>query len=497
MSDIQDRIEGAEAAVDYEAQAEALETEAKRLAGLSKAQRAIERKAVAKKYDVSVAVIDVLVKQHTLETETGGQGRTLELPEPELWPTPVDGGALLSKIADMIQRYVVLPDEEADAVALWVMHTHAIEVTYISPRLLLTSPEMRCGKTVLLSVVSLLVPRPVMVANISPAPLFRTIEIARPTLLLDEADSFAKNSEDLRNIINSGHQRDGAVIRSVGEDHEPRLFSTFAAMGIAGIGAMPGTVEDRSIIIRLRRKKRHERVERLRLDRTPELDLLAIKVARWVADNINSLKEADPDIPDRLGDRATDNWRCLIAIADEAGGEWPVRARRAALSLSAGDDTDSQSLGVKLLADVAAVFEATGADRLASADLANELHKMEDRPWPEFGRAKKPISVNQIARLLSPYGVAPNKYRDGANTFRGYSLDTLTDAFSRYLPPQTGTTEQSAEIHGLQVNSKPERSSSCSSSDIGSNVRKTAECSGVAVENLDRALNEDMERFEI
>lgn len=433
MRDISSSIESAETAVDTEAQAQALDAEALRLSCLPVSQQAIERKAIAKRFGVPVSVIDLLVRQHAPANHTGGQGRALELPEPEPWPETVDGGPLLSEIADRVRRYVVLPDEAADAVALWALHTHALDAAMISPRLFLSSPEMRCGKTVLLSVVSRLVPRRLQAANISAAPLFRTIELARPTLLLDEADSFAKNSEDLRNIINSGHQREGAVIRSVGDDHEPRLFSTWAAMAIAGIGAMPGTVEDRSVIIRLRRKRRDERVEKLRIDSSPDLDALSSKAARWVADNIVFLKEADPAIPDRLGDRAADNWRCLIAIADRAGGNWPERARNAAIALSAGDDTDSQSIGVKLLADMAAVFETTGTDRIASADLAAELHKMEDKPWPEYGRARKPITAVQIARLLKPYRVTPSKFRDGGDTSRGYQFDTLKDVFARYL----------------------------------------------------------------
>ena len=70
-------------------------------------------------------------------------------------------------------------------------------------------------------------------------------------MLIDEADSFLRNSDELRGVLNSGHTRDSAfVIRTVGEDHEPRRFSTWGAKAIALIGKLPDTLADRSIEVR-------------------------------------------------------------------------------------------------------------------------------------------------------------------------------------------------------------------------------------------------------
>jgi hypothetical protein len=91
-----------------------------------------------------------------------------------------------------------------------------------------------------------------------------------PTLLLDEGDTYLRHNEDLRGVIDAGHQRNGAVIRTVGEDHEPRRFSVFAPVVIAAIGDLPATIEDRSIKIPMRRRRPDEQVESLRLDRAGE-----------------------------------------------------------------------------------------------------------------------------------------------------------------------------------------------------------------------------------
>jgi hypothetical protein len=154
------------------------------------------------------------------------QGRAIELPEPVPWEEPVNGAELLDAVAVAIRRYVVMPDHVRDTGALWVAHTYLLDRSMISPRLAITSPTKGCGKTTLLDVISCLVYRALMAANCSPSSIFRVVESFRPCLLIDEADSFLSGNEELRGVLNSGHRRGGAVLRNVGDDHEPRSFST-------------------------------------------------------------------------------------------------------------------------------------------------------------------------------------------------------------------------------------------------------------------------------
>ena len=305
------------------------------------------------------------------------------LEDPEPWPDPICGDSLIDGLTSTIRRYVSLSEESALAAALWVIHTHAFAHAQFSPRLTLSSPEKRCGKTTLLSVLERMVAKPLPVANVTAAALFRTVEKVQPTLLIDEADTFIRNGDELRGILNSGHSRTNAfVLRTVGDDHEPRRFSTWAPVAIALIGKLPDTLEDRSIVIPMRRRLPGEAGERLRMDRVADLTLLQRQCARWVEDNADDLSDRDPDTPEALHDRAADNWRALLAIADQAGDQWPGLARAAAVSLSEGIKED-QSARVQLLADVKTILEAGGIERIASAHLCARLAIMEDRPWPE------------------------------------------------------------------------------------------------------------------
>ena len=188
----------------------------------------------------------------------------------------------------------------------------------------------------------------------------------------------------------------------------------------------PPTLASRAIHIELRRKTASESVEPLRLDRLDHLEPLRRQAARWVADNAISLRSADPEMPKTLSGRAADNWRPLIAIADLAGGEWPTRARRIAQVLGSG--RTEQAAGVMLLEDVQRIFADRGVDRLPSADMAETLSKMEDRPWPEWHQGK-PITPRQIAKLLEPFSVTPGTIRTASGTAKGYKLHDFHGCF--------------------------------------------------------------------
>ena len=420
------------------------EFEIARLAQLPPLAYERERKEAAKRLGCRESFLDKVVVAARGETEDKHrQGQALDLREPDPWPEAVDGHALLSQLSAIFTGYVVMPHAAADATALWVMHAYLIEAADATPRLAIKSPEKRCGKTRLLSIIAHVAPRALATSNISPAAMFRTIQAAKPTLLIDEADTFVTMSEELRGVINSGHTRMTAyVVRTEGEDLQPRRFSTWAPIAFATIGKLPNTVEDRSITIPLRRRRPDERVERLRRDHVEHLQALASRAARFASDHSVEIAALDPRLPEQLHDRAADNWRPLLAIADAAGGDWPERARAAAITLSADGAADQDSMRTMLLDDIRSYFQSKGIDRVASDALVTYLVNIDDKPWPELNRGK-PITKAGLARLLKPFRILPTTIRlDGNRTAKGYYLSAFEDAFTRYLSVQTVTTSQ-------------------------------------------------------
>jgi len=352
----------------------------------------------------------------------------------DTWETPVEGQELLNDISEVIKSHMVLDTHSRNACSLWVLLTYTYDAFRILPMLGVTSPEKRCGKTTLLEVLEGLINKPLLASNISPSAFFRSIEKYQPCLLVDEADTFIKNNDELRGIINSGHTRRSAfVIRTNTETLEPERFSTWGPKIISMIGDLPDTNRDRSIVIRMKRKAPGEKTGKVDLDFNDQHLMLRRKSARWAQGQFKALSGSELDMPNVGNDRATDNWTPLIAIADLIGGDWPTLARKAMVNLEKASDDDTAR--EQLLKDIKEIFKEQG-DRISSKLLTAKLVEREDRPWADW-RKGKPLTQNALARLLKPFGIFSKTIRIEDKTPKGYSLIQFKDAFQRYLKHTT------------------------------------------------------------
>jgi putative DNA primase/helicase len=231
-----------------------------------------------------------------------------------------------------------------------------------------------------------MVARPLPVCNAKVAAIFRVVEMTKPTLLMDEADTYFHDNDELRGILNAGHRKGGYVLRCEGDDLEPRMFSTWAPAAIAAIGKLPDTLNDRAVPCRMHRRKPSEKVKSFRIDRTDDLAVLARKAARWAADSEEFLRKADPDVG-ALSNRVADNWRPLLAIADAAGSQWPARIQAASVKAASKDDPSTK---VQLLKDVKAFFKDRGDPHAVfGRELLDHLISMDDRRWGEWSRGSR------------------------------------------------------------------------------------------------------------
>ena len=393
-----------------------------------------------------VPTLDGMVKDAQSD---GSKVERLPFDEVEPHPGPIDPAQLLDEVSATIRQFIVLDDHQADAAALWVVLTHFIDVVEVAPLLIVNAPEKSCGKTQLLTVMGYMAYRPLPASNASASALFRAVELWKPTILIDEADTFFRDNTELHGMVNAGYLRNGYVLRSeaVGDSFEPRTFSVFSAKALAGIALekhLPDATMSRGIVINLRRKLPDESVSRLRHADRGLFSIIAEKLARFALDYSQRVRLARPVLPNELSDRDQDNWDGLLAIAGCAGDEWLLRATSAAKKLS-GAGGKVVSTGNELLSDIQHIFEKKKIDRFSTADLIIALEELSEAPWATWNKGK-PFSPRQLARQLGGYGIASKDIRFGYSNLKGFEIGQFSDAFVRYL-----STPTNLPLHPLQT----------------------------------------------
>nr|WP_127892001.1 DUF3631 domain-containing protein [Streptomyces sp. S10(2018)] len=364
-------------------------------------------------------------------------------------PHAFDGAALLDEVEAFHRRFNVFPHEAAFvAVTLWDAHAHLLDCFDSTPRIAFLSPEPGSGKTRALEIVETLVPQPMTAVNASAAALFRSVSSGngKPTILFDEIDTVfgpkAGDNEELRGFLNAGHRRTGVTYRCIGDGGQQTVqaFPSYCAVAVAGLGSLPDTIMSRAVVIRMRRRARNEKVEPFRA-RVHEAEghKLRDRLATWAEQARASVVDAWPDMPEGVTDRPADVWEPLLAIADAAGGHWPIRAREACVTLVAASKVnDRGSLGVRLLTDLRDHVMA-GIDRLPTVAILDRLNALDDAPWADLHG--KPLDNRRLGRMLAEYMTADNEpiasrnIKTAGSVLKGYYAADLWDAWARYCPP--------------------------------------------------------------
>jgi hypothetical protein len=375
-------------------------------------------------------------------------------------PNPETLTSLLDDVVAYLTRYIHFArPEQAWAIALWIGCTGLFEGGYpydVVPYLLITSAEKESGKTTTLDMIGHASRRSMRVDNVSSASLVRLLK-DEPTILLDEVDTLFKNGEKsetaevLRGVLNGGYRKGGVYTRFNAKTNKVESHPTFSPKAMTAVGRyVPDSIVGRSVYVRMERK-----APGITLPKARERVVKAEGEALWerIAATVPALElgflDMDVVAPPDLSSRQQDLWEPLYALALQAGGEWPERARAASLNLTASD-AESMSIGQRLLRSIRTVFEDEGADALHTLDLigqpedpdtrfghdASGLCAIEDEAWGSYNRGK-PITPYQVAKMLREYGIEPSRPRVDGKQAAGYAWSDFNDAWRTYLPEPT------------------------------------------------------------
>ena len=366
----------------------------------------------------------------------------------------VDVDALLGFVEAFVRRHVNLSPHQSAAVVLWVFHCWALPAARTTPYLHVTSAEPESGKSRLIETVEPLLRSPLRTSSMTAAVLFRAIKLRSPELLCDEIDNQIRDKNEkteLLGLLNDGYRRGGYALRIGGPNRDQlQEFETFCPKILAGLDELPRALATRVIRIELTRMRPDERVADFYPDEVAaETAELRGMLETWAAVSVETLKAMRPARVPGLRDRLQDCWTPLFAIANRAGGEWPDRARAAALHLAAAGQEPTESLRVRLLADVRVAFRED--QRLWTKELVARLTEDSEAPWSDL--RGKPLTDRTLAKLLQPFHIRSKPIRIGEEVARGFEVAAFEDAWTRYVPENPSldvTALQPASVKGQQ-----------------------------------------------
>ena len=332
---------------------------------------------------------------------------------------------LLDEIDILIRRFVQLPKPAlAMLVAVWISGTYTVDRFRYCGYLALRSATPRCGKTLVMRMLSQLANGSPSITSIpTPAVLFRS---SRPVLLLHEVDKLRNADKEkygeVLAILNCGFEAGGIIERCNKNTFKIEQYPVYGPKALAGIEGLADTLADRSFQIQMERSAR--RMPRLNMRKLDDLFVqLRLGLQGWAEQYGEQLAEVYDDLPDQLAclegfdDRFQDIAEPLIVLAsmaDAARPEGPKVLTRLLDGLkTAAGRRDPSGREKQLLA-----FLETARSNLGildevfvrSADLLADCAVIEDLAWIETGR--------KLAGLLKHFDLCPSFSH--AKTERGY-----------------------------------------------------------------------------
>ena len=363
-----------------------------------------------------------------------------DLPEPQ-W-----GEVLVKSLESLFARYLSIDARVLLVLACWSIATHLFAAFDAFAYIAITSPTKRCGKTRASELLELVCLNPLRTVGITAAALFRLVELKKPTLIIDEAETLRSRDEKasaVREILNAGYRAGQKVWRcNDAKAHEPQSFETYCPKVLVLIGNLTDTLSDRCIPVAMRRRNGGAISDRFRMARVREESApVRTQISEWTHENAELVKMWYlENALTFVEDREEELWLPLFAVCAIAApsrlAELESTARQIAGLKSAAEPTD---FGIKLLDDIKGTFESKKQERLSTLELLQELNCSDESPWSTWVQGRE-LNARGLASLLRPFGIHSQNVRTEAGVLKGYSAESFKDAWERYLPGSGAAT---------------------------------------------------------
>ena len=184
------------------------------------------------------------------------------------WPVamkPVDYGSedeLFKETRKFVYDHIDISINERyyDLLTAWIKADWVQENFLNAPYIHFHGPPAS-GKTRGLEIIQNLGYRCLLSPSVSPAALYRTIEILKPTFLIDEAELYTskgidESKREVLSVLNAGYRRGQVVIRADSKGETLKFFLVFGFKGLASVQSLPATLSGRALRIPMMRATR-------------------------------------------------------------------------------------------------------------------------------------------------------------------------------------------------------------------------------------------------
>ena len=367
-----------------------------------------------------------------------------------------NGSKLVTTLSEWLLSFVSMPTEYALVSALYAVHSYVYRrfdsVAYLS----LTSAEPQSGKTTLMRALCELADHGSYSADPTKASLFAEIADATDrdqgvTIGWDECEKAARESDDRREIINSGYTRDGKVkrINRNAADGESRIeyMPTYCPKILSGLGSLAPTIKDRSIVLLMRHGKaaRRAMITSIKTEALQLQNDIRATIAQVFPPNGALLTLHDVE---RLDGREAELWQPLWTTATylQLTADQFALLRRATDSLieMKHSDPDRRYTLVRKLEDkqainkgespygvkaLRALSEIIGSSSgIWTADLVKAMNSGE---WKDY-RSGKGINARSLSDLVATFGVTPKQIKIKGKNANGFRAADVKAALTKY-----------------------------------------------------------------
>jgi hypothetical protein len=238
--------------------------------------------------------------------------------------TPIQTSSveIYSDVLNFCKTYLVLKDEEYHLVTAWILASWLVDDFSSCPYLCMIAPKSS-GKTKVLEVLGELAYRAVSTISITPASLFRAIELWNITLLIDEAEHQIKTDTEagqaLYGCLNGGYKRGSYALRTEGDANNrvPASFEVFGFKAIASTKLFHPTLESRSIVINMT-----QGIPKKIIIDSGRAAILRSKLLFWRFETLGKLKLA---MPESLSGRLIEMFIPLFTVAQILKGTESIK----------------------------------------------------------------------------------------------------------------------------------------------------------------------------